>query len=418
MIRREFLSGFTVGSPVLLSGESRLAIDPAKNIEVTEFNHPQKVKKGERAEGSATIESSASKRGRVVFEVRVSRPGSYDRETVHTSAGAIAPNGSLSIEYETERLRYETGQLNLWPYFRVQWNEREVWDGEFSDSRRVQITGGDTKLPEFEVKSVETNGPVVAGEELSVTVEMENKGDLSGERKTSLQLERNGSVLRSKTVTSSIGGGDSDEVSVSFTTPSDETGEYTLRVSNEDLTETETVTIVPEHLENGNVEDYVTLNLTSTDNEINVGDTTHATISAINTIASTDITLQLILQIPSNVSISGIYGANEGSDQVTAVARVDPGDEVNIRIAFTVTEPDTYEITGQIAYTSDIGNGQETMKPITITATPESARDADTPTPATDTDQSSSGSVPVFSPETTVLVGGAGYLLKRIRNLR
>ena len=73
---------------------------------------------------------------------------------------------------------------------------------------------------------------------------------------------------------------------------------------------------------------------------------TTITLSVVNPLIEDELTVQLLLQPPSGVSITGVRGADEGSAQMTAVATVDSGEETNIAIGLQVNEPGRFEIDG------------------------------------------------------------------------
>jgi len=66
--------------------------------------------------------------------------------------------------------------------------------------------------------------------------------------------------------------------------------------------------------------------------EVSVGEEAFIELSLVNFLTNDSITAQLILQLPSGVSMSGVSGADEGSGQTTAVTNVDPGSETNILV--------------------------------------------------------------------------------------
>ena len=86
--------------------------------------------------------------------------------------------------------------------------------------------------------------------------------------------------------------------------------------------------------------------LTASRTDVEVNNETTITLSVVNPLIEDELTVQLLLQPPSGVSITGVRGADEGSAQMTAVATVDSGEETNIAIGLQVNEPGRFEIDG------------------------------------------------------------------------
>ena len=93
---------------------------------------------------------------------------------------------------------------------------------------------------EFEVAVESTNSPVTEGDDLNVKVTVENVGDFKDEQTVSLSAD--GIELDDEQV--SVGGGDEDEVILTWTTESGDAGDgIPVEVSSDDDVATETVTV-------------------------------------------------------------------------------------------------------------------------------------------------------------------------------
>lgn len=110
------------------------------------------------------------------------------------------------------------------------------------------------------------------------------------------------------------------------------------------------------------------LNIALTGSSISteVGETETATLSVTNFLTSEELTIQLLLETPSGIDISGVRGADEGSNQYTAVTTLSPADHENLRIDLVANDPGQYEITAIADYyfeddPDDTGRHTETI---------------------------------------------------------
>ncbi|WP_160163095.1 PKD domain-containing protein [Halorubrum californiense] len=142
--------------------------------------------------------------------------------------------------------------------------------------------------------------------------------------------------------------------------------------------------------------------------DVAVGDEAFIELSLVNFLTNEPITVQLILQLPSGVSMTGVSGADEGSGQTTAVTDVAPGSETNILVQLQVNEPGELPVNGRIIYTTRDGTeGDQQLREVIISAedseSPESSDDS-TDSQSNDesgTDSSSSSSSDSTSQQTS-----------------
>lgn len=94
------------------------------------------------------------------------------------------------------------------------------------------------------------------------------------------------------------------------------------------------------------------LNIALTGSSINTqtGKVETTTLSVTNFLTSEELTIQLLLETPSGVEVRGVRGADEGSNQYTAVATLEPSEHKNLRIEIVVNNPGKHEITAIADY--------------------------------------------------------------------
>jgi len=90
--------------------------------------------------------------------------------------------------------------------------------------------------------------------------------------------------------------------------------------------------------------------LTGTETNIAVDRTATVTFSGVNLVGNEQMTIQLIVQTPSGVAVAGVANADAGSNQYTAVFRLDPGESRDVRVTLTANQPGEHTVTGIAAY--------------------------------------------------------------------
>jgi len=91
-----------------------------------------------------------------------------------------------------------------------------------------------------------------------------------------------------------------------------------------------------------------------------VGDPALLSFSVANLIGGPSLTAQLILQIPSNLTVNGT-SFDEGGGQFTSTYSVAPGESKTDTLRIDAREPGPYLITGYVVYTVNT-SGEETRK--------------------------------------------------------
>jgi len=108
--------------------------------------------------------------------------------------------------------------------------------GHYHDrAERVSVRSA----PSFDVTLSETNAPVTAGEDLRVVVDVHNTGERSGTQRVELAVGSLETVARPLT----LAGGNATTESFTISTAAGDSGEYTLRVTSGDDTDTGSVTV-------------------------------------------------------------------------------------------------------------------------------------------------------------------------------
>ena len=161
----------------------------------------------------------------------------------------------------------------------------------------------------------------------------------------------------------------------------------------------------------------VNVSITASETTVEVDDTTNVVYSISNFVTSDELTVQLLVDTPSDVSITGVSGAEEGSNQFTAVATLPPSRQDNIRVQLTPNAAGTHAISAIADYffEDNQNDSERKAESLTITAveptddgTDDSTDDGDVGSDETDDE------APGFGvPSAIASLGGAGYLLRR-----
>lgn len=111
------------------------------------------------------------------------------------------------------------------------------------------------------------------------------------------------------------------------------------------------------------IDKRVKIAVTTTDTQLTVDEQVTIQYSVNNYLTSEELTVQLLIETPSGVAVSGVSGAQEGSNQFTAVTTLSPGRQEQIRINLTANSPGTYTVTAVADYY--FGNDQQSGDRIT-----------------------------------------------------
>lgn len=119
---------------------------------------------------------------------------------------------------------------------------------------------------------------------------------------------------------------------------------------------------------------------------VTVGEDIVLSLSAINLITKPTMTLQLILKVPSGISVSSADFVESGAGQYTATYIVEPGKERHIGVNIKTNEPGDFTVVGRIVYYfgDDKSNAEYKTKTLPVKVRPISAS-AQTQTPIANT---------------------------------
>jgi hypothetical protein len=81
-----------------------------------------------------------------------------------------------------------------------------------------------------------------------------------------------------------------------------------------------------------------------------VGDDVPATLSIANSIAKPEMTVRLILKVPSGMSVSGSLFAEACAGQCLAVVKVGTGELRNIALNLRANQPGQFQMTGDLEW--------------------------------------------------------------------
>ena len=142
--------------------------------------------------------------------------------------------------------------------------------------------------------------------------------------------------------------------------------------------------------------------------DVSVGEEAFIELSLVNFLTSESITAQLVLQLPSGVSMSGVSGADEGSGQTTAVTNVDPGSETNILVRLQINESGELPVSGRLIYmTPDGSESDQQLQQVTISAEDSEGTESGDDSRSSDESEDDSSSSDLESQEGSDQPGGS-----------
>ncbi|USZ68067.1 hypothetical protein NGM10_15200 [Halorussus salilacus] len=111
---------------------------------------------------------------------------------------------------------------------------------------------------------------------------------------------------------------------------------------------------------------------------VDEGENARLRFSAVNYVTNErPMTVQLIFQAPSGVSVAGVADVDEGDSQYVATRTLDPGGEFGTEIAIDPGEPGTYPVTAKAVYyfgtNHSNGSGKEVELDVTQRSPPKSS---------------------------------------------
>lgn len=259
-----------------------------------------------------------------------------DEEVVFDASESSDENGIESYEWEFPNDESKTGRETTYTF---------TSPGSYEVVLTVTDAGG---LSDSTSQSIDVSRPAEVPEaQISYVPEEPRRGE-------SVRFDASGSSSPDGTITEYEWTIDEqqkygEEVTHTF----EESGEYgiSLEVTDDtDLSDStqEFINIASEQL---------SASMRGDRTSVAVGDEAFIELSLVNFLTNEPVTVQLILQLPSGVSMTGVSGAEEGSGQTTAVTDVAPGSETNILVQLQVNEPGELPVNGRIIYTT--GDGTE-----------------------------------------------------------
>ena len=143
--------------------------------------------------------------------------------------------------------------------------------------------------------------------------------------------------------------------------------------------------------------------------DVDVGDEAFIELSLVNFLTNEPISVQLILQLPSGVSMTGVSGADEGSGQTTAVTDVEPGSETNILVQLEVNESGELPVSGRLIYTTPDGSeSDQQLQQVTISAEDSVGTESGDDSRSTEESETDSSSSDPESQESSDQPGSSG----------
>ncbi len=85
---------------------------------------------------------------------------------------------------------------------------------------------------------------------------------------------------------------------------------------------------------------------TGTQTEITLDEDAIITLSIVNYLSNKEVTVQLVINTPSGISVSSVAGADSGSNQYNAVETIDPASQSSISIRLAANEPGEFDVGG------------------------------------------------------------------------
>jgi hypothetical protein len=119
--------------------------------------------------------------------------------------------------------------------------------------------------------------------------------------------------------------------------------------------------------------------------EVIVGEDIILSLSAINLITKPTLTLQLILKVPSGMSITSTEFAESGAGQYTATYTVEPGKERHIGVSIKTNQVGKFNVEGDICYyfggDKSTAESKNVKLPVKVNPIPTPTRTTPTPSP-------------------------------------
>lgn len=118
--------------------------------------------------------------------------------------------------------------------------------------------------------------------------------------------------------------------------------------------------------------------LTSEKIDIDQGEDAILKLSAVSLITKPKMTVQVIIRVPSGVSVTATEFSQTGTNQYTSKYELQPGDNRDIELKIRANHPGAFNVTGRIVYYfgGDISTGEDHTQEVTINVRPKGSTDA------------------------------------------
>lgn len=325
------------------AADQRLVVDPPETPNNTEVTFFVERPNGDRTEVTRTdpetVNWEADDNKRVDLALSTAAPSFQVRNLTQTQRVAQGDNTTISATVENIGGTSDTQEIELAVAGETTaTTSRTLLGGErtritFSNVSTSDLTRGDVAYTvssandtdsgelivedaDFEIKNIETNSPVVAGDDLSLTATVSNVGEIAG------NVTANLSVLGESNADSktkqNIAAGESTQITLKYTTTTEDIGASGATVSAGDVTETQAVV----------VQRPAEFNITDIDtaSAVTIGDAIDVTTTIRN---DGDVTGST----PVNFSV----GASEDDN---ASISLNPGDSTEVEFSYTTDQSD------------------------------------------------------------------------------
>lgn len=113
--------------------------------------------------------------------------------------------------------------------------------------------------------------------------------------------------------------------------------------------------------------------LTSEKTDIELGEDAILKLSAVSLITKPKMTVQVIIRVPSGVSVTATEFSQTGTNQYTSKYELQPGDNRDVEVKIRANHPGTFNVTGRIVYYfgGDISTGEDHTQEVTISVKPK-----------------------------------------------
>jgi len=267
----------------------------APSLQVRNLTQTRRVAQGDNTTISATVENIGGTGDTQEIELAVA--GETAATTSRTLLGGERTRISFSNVSTSDLTRGDVAYT--------------VSSADDTDSGELIVEDAD-----FEIENIETNSPVVAGDDLSLTATVSNVGEIAGNVTANLSIL--GESNADSETKQNIAAGESTEITLKYTTTTEDIGASGATVSAGDVTETQAVV----------VQRPAEFNITKIDtaSAVTVGDAIDVTTTIRN---DGDVTGST----PVNFSV----GASENDNSSISL---NPGDSTKVEFSYTTDQSD------------------------------------------------------------------------------